>query len=109
MKKQVFGILFIVVIISELIFSLSVYAVHSNWQNARVSENIITQNSERITPSIWKTKKVSKKKKIKKAIKERKKYHRSLLQAYNKSFDPKYLDYIQKNSEKISQLRLLLN
>lgn len=48
------------------------------------------------------------KKDLKKEIKKRKKYHRSLLSTYNESFDKKYLDKIAYNSKRLSDLRNLL-
>ncbi len=48
------------------------------------------------------------KKDLKNEIKKRKKYHRSLLSTYNKSFDNKYLEKIAYNSKRLSDLRNLL-
>lgn len=48
------------------------------------------------------------KKDLKTEIKQRKKYHKSLLSIYNEWFDPKYLELIQSNSNRLSSLRKLL-
>lgn len=48
------------------------------------------------------------KKDLKDEIKRRKKYHKSLLNIYNESFNHKYLELIAENSGKLSYLRELL-
>ena len=45
------------------------------------------------------------KREIKVEINKRKKYHKSLLEKYNESFDEKYLNMISKNSQYLSKLR----
>lgn len=49
------------------------------------------------------------KKDLKNEIKKRKKYHKTLLENYNKNFEKKYFDLIVENSLILSNLRQELN
>lgn len=48
------------------------------------------------------------KKELKNEIKRRKKYHKSLVTAYNESFSEEYLSLIQENSRQLTAFRALL-
>lgn len=66
-------------------------------------KNLQEKNSSEIISEtkIWKVTK----KEIKREIKNRKRYHKNLLEKYNSNFDKKILDFIQENSLILTKLR----
>lgn len=74
--------------------------VNWNFENKNFSSNINFENINE-NKNIWKITK----KELKKEIKQRKKYHKNLLEKYNLDFDSKTLWMLQENSLILSNLR----
>lgn len=92
MKKRIFIIVFL---FTTVVPNASVLAEHTQ-QNAKQSQYTELQ-VQKILPK-------PSKKMLKKELKRKKRFHRSLVAKYNETFNEKYLELIQTNSEKISEL-----
>lgn len=97
MKKKK---IFIIVTLFLALFQNWVFVVNSNF-DAKNTEKIEFKRNFLADTSKWNFKKRD----LKKEIKKRKKYHKTLLEKYNESFDEKYLNLISENSLILSSLR----
>lgn len=91
-KKILIWIFLILTSINSADFSYSYDKIEENWKN--IFSEIKKEN-------IWKMSK----KEIKKDIKIRKKYHKKMLENYNKNFDEKILEFIKENSIILKKLK----
>lgn len=92
MRKKILVLVFLLLTSSNL--------VNWNFENKNSYSNINFENINE-NKNIWKITK----KELKKEIKQRKKYHKNLLEKYNLDFDSKTLWMLQENSLILSNLR----
>lgn len=95
MKKRIFIVIFVFSVLAQNTFSYE--KNFENNENFVVNENF---HSEQKIEKVNFTKKD-----LKKEIKKRKKYHRVLLEKYNKNFEKKYFNLIKENSLILTNLR----
>lgn len=118
MKKKVFLVIFISII--SINFNLPTYWIeelnikkttrYEKYNSIKREENNNNDNKENnkiIKKDIKKT--ISYKKILKKEIRDRKRYHKSLLSIYNNNFNEKYLNLIRKNWIVINNLENYYN
>lgn len=92
MRKKILVLVFLLLTSSNL--------VNWNFENKNSYSNINFENINE-NKNIWKITK----KELKKEIKQRKKYHKTLLEQYNTNFDANILWRIKENSLILSNLR----
>lgn len=92
MRKKILVLVFLLLTSSNL--------VNWNFENKNSYSNINFENINE-NKNIWKITK----KELKKEIKQRKKYHKTLLEQYNTNFDVNILWRIKENSLILSNLR----
>lgn len=104
-KRQIILIHFILAI---SVINSTPFLASANY-SSRITPRNIEDNVKRNTKNEDDDKnQINNKKILKKEIQNRKKYHKTLLNMYNKNFDENYLKLITDNSLKIQELEKLV-